>query len=273
MCIDDLTQHGDFRQMKATENSSALVEALETLFYADSDEKKILRNKLRSLLNGMQFKHAIDLGAGPGLVSKVLDEHSDKLTLVEITPQYESVLREKFPDAVVEIKSFLDVDFSTSYDLILLSHVLYYIETSLWYPTIKKLYDHVNEGGMLIICHAPCDSIHAIFAEKLAQQRNLAYMPSNEVDDVMNKVGPCTKDYYLSKSYYPGPLDDEFSEHFIKQFYYLYDSQPLENCEEELKQFTHLFESHGDQVSLEFHSDIYVFSKKGRSASTELNAP
>jgi len=247
---------------KIIADSQQFTEDLHRLCYEKSDEKQVLREKLQHYLDRKHFKHAIDLGAGPGFVANILDEHASKLTLLDITPEYESILKEKYPQAEVKIKSLLDVDLSVGYDLILLSHVLYYISEEIWFDLINQLYQQLPAGGMLIVCHGACDKIRDIFSKTKVNAGNVAYRPTKEINAMMQKVGPHIKDYYLSNSQYPGPINEETAKNFLQAFYGLENPNIVYEYPNELNEFMRLFKNQEDSTVFVFHSDVYVFEKQ-----------
>ena len=249
----------DRRHMKILTNSANFTASLSTLFYADSNEKSVLRHKLRQILADSQCDDAIDLGAGPGLVAEVLQQHAKNLTLVEITSEYYDDLKKKFPQARIEIQSILDFRFSQQYDLMLLSHVLYYIAVDEWENILKKLYANLAPGGKLILVHAPCHHIHYLFNASLAP--NFAYMNEKAIHSLMERIGPYTTDHYLSVSYYSDNPTHVFAKKFASYFFGISDESLFENCQNELDQLLALFSNENNKLSLEFHSDIYLFHK------------
>lgn len=251
----------DNRHMQIITDSSKFAADLNTLFYADSNEKSVLRHKLKLILEVFQYQNAIDLGAGPGLVSDVLQQHAKNLTLVEITPDYYQDLKKTFPQARIEIQSVLDFNFSQQYDLMLFSHVLYYIAIDEWEKILKKLYSNLMPGGKLIVTHAPCHHIHKIFKTTLARNSHIAYIDEHSIDQLMNRIGPHSKDYYLSTSYYNDKPTQKFAKKFINYFFGITDELFYKNCYAQLDQLLTLFTQVGDKLGLEYHSDLYTFKK------------
>lgn len=251
----------DNRHMQVMTDSSKLMSNLGELFYVDSNEKAILREKLKQILAGVRYQHAIDVGAGPGLVAGVLEQHADNLTLLEILPGYYAELKEKFPSAHIEIQSVLDFDFKPQYDLILFSHVLYYLAVNEWEAILQKLYLNLRRGGKLIVTHAPCHSIHHILNPKLASYSQIAYLDQQAIDQILSRIGPYQKDFYLSMSYHNAKLDHLFAKKFIESFLGLKEEIKLENYHKEFDELLALFELKDNKIGLEYHSDVFVFQK------------
>jgi trans-aconitate methyltransferase len=119
--------------------------------YDRTDEKPVLKAHLTQVLGKRRFSHALDVGPGPGELTEVLHQHSDRLTLVEITPSFEPVLKRRFPAARVVIDSIGTFDLKQEFDAILYSQGLYYQPESEWFSICKRLYDSLLTGGELIL--------------------------------------------------------------------------------------------------------------------------
>lgn len=250
----------DNRHMEIIADSSRLVSSLEELFYADSNEKNILREKISHILAGNRYQDAIDIGAGPGLVSEVLNNHAERLTLLEIMPEYYQALKDKFPDAQIKIESILDFEFHRNYDLILLSHVLYYISTSEWERILKKLYFHLRPGGKLIVIHCPCHRIHQIFKRTIDTPSKIAYLNEEALTKVLKNVGPYTQDFYLSHSYHPGQKNYLFAKKFVETFFAIDDVSYL-NLQTEFDELLSMFKLFKNKLEIEYCSYLYIFEK------------
>jgi SAM-dependent methyltransferase len=119
--------------------------------YDRSDEKAILKRKLAQVLQGGRFGDALDVGPGPGEVTQVLHDHAERLSLIEITPTYESALRKRFPQAQLTIDSIDNVKLARKYDVILFSHALYYQPEDRWFQVCSRLHEALRPEGTLIL--------------------------------------------------------------------------------------------------------------------------
>lgn len=248
--------------MNIINNSEKFISSLENLFYANSNEKSVLRDKLKKILAGQHYKHAIDIGAGPGLVASVLEQHADNLTLLEIKPEYYAELKTKFPNATIKIQSILDFNFDKKYDLILLSHVLYYIAKEAWPLLLSKLLNNLDTNGKLILTHAPCHQVHKIFSlTDIAKNSQIAYMDEQSFTDMLRQLGPYEKDHYRSLSYYHGTKDHSFAQQFLGFFHGIEEGIGLQKYSKECAELLALFSIANDNLALEYHTDIYIFNK------------
>ena len=124
---------------------------IEELYYYRSEEKFVVRQLLDEILGLHTFKHAFDVGAGHGHLTEALAKRSEHLSLIDINRNYEEPLRKLFPDAKIIIDSINNVVLSRDFDLILLSHHLYYHNASDWITLCQRLYDALLPGGQLLI--------------------------------------------------------------------------------------------------------------------------
>lgn len=108
-------------------------------YYERSDEKPRVQSLLRELFKGQPYKKVLDVGAGPGELSAVLSELCDELVLLEIEEKFAKQLKERFPKAKVVNGTLTDISVDEKFDLILLSHVLYYFPEAEWVGIVKRL--------------------------------------------------------------------------------------------------------------------------------------
>lgn len=97
----------------------------------------------------------LDIGPGDGSLTKILANYFNHITVVEKSSHILNQLAQLFPSCthVEKInKNILDVEFKTnSYDLAVLSHVLYYIDSSFWLDIISSVFNSLKENGILVI--------------------------------------------------------------------------------------------------------------------------
>ncbi len=118
-------------------------------YYKFSKEKIILGDLLEQKLKP-RYNTALDVGCGDGTITKYLAKRSSSLHLCEINGFYEKVLKEKFPQAVIDIQGVQDIELK-KYDAILFSQALYYHSSENWIPLIDKLMNSLNPKGELFL--------------------------------------------------------------------------------------------------------------------------
>lgn len=130
------------------------------LFMAASFEKehreKILNKEL--VLKLKNFTNFLDIGVGKGEITKFIGQHFSNITVVDNSLESLSNL----PDIIGPNNStvrkvygdILTVDVSQiKYDLILMSHTLYYIDNNLRSSLLEKLYNMLNENGVVVFVY------------------------------------------------------------------------------------------------------------------------
>ncbi|HMQ09708.1 MAG TPA: class I SAM-dependent methyltransferase [Oligoflexia bacterium] len=120
-------------------------------FYDRTDEKEIVSAYLKAWLQNKYFNSVLDIGAGTGVFSSVFQEHSKTLTLIEKDEAFFKSLKKQFKTAQCIHSTIENHSFTQSYDLIFLSHVLYYIPTKDWGDLLKTLLSKLNQNGSLIV--------------------------------------------------------------------------------------------------------------------------
>lgn len=127
------------RQLLPTLGPAAAVEAV----YAEnpdpwasaSSRYRYQRRKyevLASLLPERDFRSALDLGCGPGLMSRHLATHADRVLGVDVSPSAVSAARRStvdLPNVTFEVHDLLDLPaaFDGRFDLVVVADVLYYL--------------------------------------------------------------------------------------------------------------------------------------------------
>ncbi|MCI5071522.1 class I SAM-dependent methyltransferase [bacterium] len=120
-------------------------------FYDRTDEKKIVSAYLEAWLQSKYFNSVLDIGAGTGVFSSVFQKHSKSLTLIEKDESFLKHLKRNFKNAQCIHAKIEEYDLTQSYDLIFLSHVLYYIPPSQWGALLETLLSKLNKNGSLIV--------------------------------------------------------------------------------------------------------------------------
>lgn len=128
-------------------------------YVANSDEKAELSKLLLKHIGTRKFDSFLDIGPGEGIVTCAIAASAKRVTCVEPQQEYCGMLVHALPDARIINKQIYDADFSPkSFDLILISHVLYYIQMYRWREAFDRAWDWLHPGGQLIIALTCPDS-------------------------------------------------------------------------------------------------------------------
>lgn len=94
----------------------------------------------------------LDIGAGGGHLTIPIAQQFEMTTIVEPNLCQAEMFQRRYPDFRIYNNCWMDIDLGEErFDLILCSHVLYYIPEGSWMQTVEKMYHHLSPGGCLII--------------------------------------------------------------------------------------------------------------------------
>lgn len=182
------------RNTKHKAIDTTYAQRISDLLYSKTDEKVIAADLLRKIFKDRKFKHLLDVGAGPGEIVKPLAELSEHLTMVEILPEYKEILLNKYPHADIVIDSIENISLKTEFDLIFISHVLYYFPENEWLGVVKKLYDALLPDGNLVITMMRDSGdwwrIVNNYWRQLRKYIRFDYIPLSKFKKILSKIGP-----------------------------------------------------------------------------------
>ncbi|MDO8871519.1 MAG: class I SAM-dependent methyltransferase [Methanoregula sp.] len=94
----------------------------------------------------------LDIGAGGGHLTIPIAQQFGMTTIVEPNPCQAEIFQRRCPDFRIYNNCWIDIDLGDKrFDLILCSHVLYYIPEGIWMQTVEKMYRYLSPDGCLII--------------------------------------------------------------------------------------------------------------------------
>ena len=125
----------------------------------------------------------LDVGAGPGFLTKALAKHFDRVVAVEPNHAMEDFYRGTPYET--HFTRFQDFALSEKFDLVMCNHVLYHMPEAEMKVFIEKLMSHVKDGGHLFIC-----LMGAVGQNHDLQARfNPTYVHSGAVKQVLSELG------------------------------------------------------------------------------------
>jgi SAM-dependent methyltransferase len=121
-----------------------------------SNEYPKLRCLLRSILSTFAFHHrtrGLDIGAGTGELTRVLAGMVDELAVMEPNDRSRRKLLQLAPGAMPILGRIEDASSGLlpHADVVLMSHVLYYVRSDRWPSVIGNVLGSLNAGGRLIV--------------------------------------------------------------------------------------------------------------------------
>lgn len=159
--IDDLSKTLAVSEMFCAINANqthylATVDLFMAASYEKEHRKEILNKELKLKLKN--FTNFLDIGTGKGELTKFIGQYFSNITVVDNSLESLSSL----PDILGPLNStvhkihgsILNVDISQiKYDLILMSHTLYYIEDKYRITLFEDLYKSLNINGIIAIVY------------------------------------------------------------------------------------------------------------------------
>lgn len=130
------------------------------LFMAASYEKEhrieIVSKEIISKLKN--FSNFLDIGIGGAELTKFIGQHFQNITVIDNNMESLANMPDFYGQQNANVtkicQSILDINLpANNYDLILLSHTIYYIEDKFRLPLFDKLYNSLNKDGIISIIY------------------------------------------------------------------------------------------------------------------------
>ena len=231
--------------------------------YDRSNEKPLLREKLEKILRGRSFRHALDVGPGPGFVTEILAQHSKQLTLVEITPSFEKGLRQKFPDARVIIDSIGNVPLKQEFDAVLYSQGLYYQKESEWFSVCKRLHDTLLPGGLLMVVMNTDSGDYWEVVDhcwkKRDELRSFHLKPWSEFKKELGRLGASRTESMVYSSHF---TEAEFDDYIGGGLLAVPDRDVFQRNRDFIHEYCQRFRNRDGNYEMNIHCEVVVLEKK-----------
>lgn len=121
-------------------------------FLDNTDQKIKAQQWLRRLVERLPSHEVfIDAGAGNGQVTSWFVDVFDRTIAIEPNASLREDLKKNCPQVEVLPATVLDADVIASADLVLCSHVLYYIESSEWMAHLEQLVSWLAATGVVAV--------------------------------------------------------------------------------------------------------------------------
>ena len=122
------------------------------VFLDHTDQKLNAQKWLGDLIDGLPSRRVfIDAGAGNGKVTAWFTERFGRTIAIEPNASLRHDLERACPTAELIPEQILNAKIGTTGDLILCSHVFYYIDPSRWIPNLARLASWLAPGGVLVV--------------------------------------------------------------------------------------------------------------------------
>ena len=193
----DLTKPDLYGTFKDNQHYLSSVNALIASTYETEHRNEIL---FQEVIPKMKIRNNfLDVGVGNGDLTKFFGQYFSKITIVDTqkgalgnVPDNFGTRNQKVTKIEGSILSEETSVFQEKYDLILLSHVLYYIPTDQRLNLLNKLYNQLNEDGSMIVIYNTGGSRYALGAhfskEKFDHEYTSFQSLSSSFENIFYKV-------------------------------------------------------------------------------------
>lgn len=136
------------------------------LFVRSSDEKPKLVRQLQQIVARLPRRERfLDVGAGGGDLTIPLSTHFHSTTIAEPNQVQVERFRRTYPDFQVQNVALEKLELTgRTFDFILCSHVLYYLDPSAWADQVDKLHHWLTPGGKVaVVMQSPAGDVARFF--------------------------------------------------------------------------------------------------------------
>lgn len=140
------------QRISTYDSSSSAYHRAFDVFLANTDQKAKAREWLSRLVDGLSSRQVfVDAGAGNGKVTAWFLGDFQRTIAIEPNPSLCDELRRSCPTAEVFPQKIMDAEPSALADLVLCSHILFYINTAEWMTNLEKLVSWLAPTGVLVV--------------------------------------------------------------------------------------------------------------------------
>lgn len=244
---------------KLLDDKKRFATEIDEVLYSMTDEKQVIERALSQQFRKKHYSQALDIGPGPGLISKPLYENCDKLTMLEILPEYQEILQQNYPNAEVIIGSINDTQFNKKFDAIVLAHVLYYFPEDQWPSLVKQLLSYLTEQGELFIVMWDSHFVYDLFMPKVKGLNSITpMMPIDHLTTMLQKLAK------VEVIEIPTTMQINNDEQIITLIAHMLGVEypaVVANCKNEIEQFNSWLVFENGQKVLRSNNILYQLSK------------
>jgi SAM-dependent methyltransferase len=142
----------DVERVQVYDSQSLAYHDAFRVFLDHTDQKVNARRHLDALVQALPARRVfLDAGAGNGELTAWLLDRFERTIAIEPSPSLSADLRRTCPTAEVLAVPILDAAPAAKGDLVLCSHVLYYIDRGAWLDNVAHMASWLAPGGTLVI--------------------------------------------------------------------------------------------------------------------------
>ncbi|MDD5217952.1 MAG: class I SAM-dependent methyltransferase [Candidatus Omnitrophica bacterium] len=151
--MPDTIQKNAKQALRARRKSNLVYRQQFETFVRSTDQKQRQIQEIKGIMKGLvRRRNLLDVGAGSGEITEAIAGYFEKATVLEPNPEQAEALSARLPGVRViqETIERAKLDGEEA-DLILCSHVLYYVPETKWMPVIEKMISCLSPAGKLIL--------------------------------------------------------------------------------------------------------------------------
>jgi SAM-dependent methyltransferase len=158
----------DTDRVRAYDSQSEVYHDAFAVFLRHTDQKVTARRWLDGLVHSLPRRRVfVDAGAGNGQVTAWFTDRFERTIAIEPSPSLSADMRQTCPTAEVLAVPILDATPAAAADLVLCSHVLYYIPREQWGTHVVRMASWLAPEGALAVAlqnhETDCMRMHEVF--------------------------------------------------------------------------------------------------------------
>jgi 16S rRNA A1518/A1519 N6-dimethyltransferase RsmA/KsgA/DIM1 with predicted DNA glycosylase/AP lyase activity len=128
------------QSVPAYDSQSKEYEQAFEVFLRNTNQKRNMHRWLQKVVEELPAKRVfIDAGAGDGVVTQWFTSLFQKTIAIEPNPFLREKLHATVPEATIIGKTIMEAEPQEKGDLVLCSHILYYIDPNQWLQNLEQL--------------------------------------------------------------------------------------------------------------------------------------
>lgn len=151
-------------------------------WYTDhSNHENMISDNIIEIIKNKENNYLLDIGAGNGYITTKISKYFKHTTILEPNLKHK-INYDAIDNKEVHHNFFSDFETKDKYNLILCSHVLYYIDVEEWNDFFTKILKMLNSGGICIVIFVSDRGEYSDFLREL----NENYKNSTAIIKVLN---------------------------------------------------------------------------------------
>src|SRR3989339_134807 len=117
------------------------------------------------MLGHNQFNHALDLGCGEGIFTKIIKQHAILVDAIDISLSAISRAKQRCAGVDFTVGDIRNFKFFGNYDLIVCLEVIYYLDLEDQKNILQKMRDFIDKNGLILLSFVINDQSYIHYAD------------------------------------------------------------------------------------------------------------